>query len=748
MKRTVKKEYIAIAIMTSIIILVLIGMSFVYSVFMRNIFVEETSRTLDEIATQGVLLLQKQIDSECASLRGLAEIIGSDKELNEEVLFEKLKTIAKHDGFQTMGIVSAGGTLRLTTGQQIDISDRDYFKDAMRGLTTLSETIESRISGADSNIYSTPIYADGVIAGALIASHGTESYKRAMEITSFGGDGYAYVIRSNGDIVIGSPNAKSIQGIQNIFDPLIDSGKQNEEARKVIIEDLRKGKNGLIRVVTSSEKFVNYKSLGINDWYLYSVVPVSVMQVQTSKAMKSTYILCTGIVILLLGVLRYIAVLRKKSRIEIRNLAFVDQITGGNNLNRFKQIARELIEKYGDEKRYAIMVFDIDKFRYVNHMFGYATGNVVLVRICDFFKEALGDDETFARVSNDKFVVLISFDKHRNLVARLDRLCEKFNESNHIGTNNYEMHLSIGVFEIEDTRMEIDLMIDKASIPQKEVKGSNRTTYGFYDDTIKVRMQREFEIEERMGVALESGEFEPFYQPKYSVATGELVGAEALVRWRDPKLGLVPPNDFIPLFERNFFVVRLDIFMFESVCKQLRKWIEDGLPIFPVSVNLSRLHLYNPGFIGDYTEIADRYNIPYRFLELEVTESALFEDKELMLSLMDKLHKVGFSVSMDDFGSGYSSLNMLKDIPIDVLKIDREFFSDTSNHEKGKRIIKLIVEFAQTMQIQVVAEGVETKSQVEFLAEIGCDAAQGYFFAKPLVVADYEKLLQEKEKNK
>lgn len=743
MKRTIKKEYIIFAIMTPITILVLAVMAFIYSSYMLSIFEEETAQTLDEITTQSVQLLQKQIYGEGATLRGIAEIVGENSVLDNEELFTNLSSIAKHNGFQTMGIVDPSGLAKLTSGQQVDVSDRDYFKSAMRGLTTLSETIESRISGTSSNVYSTPIYCDSHISGVLIASHLASSYEQSMEISSFGGEGYAYIVRSNGDVVIGSPNAKSIEGMKNIFDPLINSGERNEAARLEIMDDFSNGKNGVARVTTTSDKFVDYKMLGVNDWYLYSVIPASIMQRQSSKAMTSTYILCASVVILLGVVMRYLASTKRKNRLEIRNLAFVDQITGGNNLNRFKQLVLELIEKYGDDMRYAIVVFDVDKFRYVNHMFGYETGNVVLIRISDFFKDNLGEDEAFARVSNDKFVILMSFDKHNNLIQRLDRLCEKFREKGCTGACNYEIHLSMGVYEIEDYRMNIDIMMDKASIPQKESKGDNKTTYSFYDDTIKGRMQREFDIENKMRKSLEDGEFEAYYQPKYSVKTKKLVGAEALVRWRDPVIGLVPPDDFIPLFERNGFVVKLDIFMFESVCKQIRSWMDSGLPFVPVSVNLSRLHLYNPNFINDYTEIADNYEIPYRYLELEVTESALFEDKKHMLALMDELHQVGFCVSMDDFGSGYSSLNMLKDIPIDVLKIDREFFSDTSNHEKGKRIIKLIVEFAQTMHIEVVAEGVETKSQIEFLAEIGCDTAQGYFFSKPLKSSDYEKILQE-----
>lgn len=218
------------------------------------------------------------------------------------------------------------------------------------------------------------------------------------------------------------------------------------------------------------------------------------------------------------------------------------------------------------------------------------------------------------------------------------------------------------------------------------------------------------------------------------------MGAEALVRWIHPVKGLIPPGQFIPLFEKNGFILKLEPYLWEEVCKNLKKWKDEGKKLVPISVNVSRLHLYNPGLQDIICGLADQYGIPRSILELELTESMFFEDMSNLSRVLNQLKVEGFTLDMDDFGSGYSSLNMLKNIPIDVLKIDREFFNETVATDKGKTVIKYTVAMAHELSMSVVAEGVETEVQAKFLLDVGCHVAQGFYFSKPMPTEEFERV--------
>ena len=252
-------------------------------------------------------------------------------------------------------------------------------------------------------------------------------------------------------------------------------------------------------------------------------------------------------------------------------------------------------------------------------------------------------------------------------------------------------------------------------------------------------------MESKMEKALAKGEFYVCYQPKYSTQDRKVVGAEALVRWKMNGESIVPPSDFIPLFESNGFIKELDKFVFEQVCKDVSAWLDKGLDVRPISVNLSQLQLYNPDFIKDYASILERYDLDSKYVQLELTETAMFDNPVVMAKIINQLHNMGFEVLMDDFGTGYSSLNMLKDADVDTIKIDKSFVDDIGNNQKVERIIATIISLVRSMNMRVVAEGVENEMQYKFLNLVECDEIQGFYFSKPIDAVSYEKLLEKKE---
>ncbi len=421
----------------------------------------------------------------------------------------------------------------------------------------------------------------------------------------------------------------------------------------------------------------------------------------------------------------------------------VDVLTGGRNKARFIDDARRLLRKTPAEKL-AVVLFDINKFKYVNDRLGYEEGDRMLVRLHKTVADNMDDGEIFARLSDDNFACVIKNAQDSEITARFNNIFAEFERRNSLFVK-YPVVFSAGVCRLGQCRdggkdIDLNIAIDRCKIAKRTLKGLHYSSIAFYDGKIREKALREKDYESIMPTALEQREFECYLQPKYGLKSRHIEGAEALIRWNSKEFGFVFPNEFIPLSEKNGFVVELDFFILEEVCRAMRRWIDDGKKPVVISVNQSRLHLNYDDYIWRLREIVDKYEIPYEYIELELTESVFIENSDKLLTIMQKLHDIGFKLSLDDFGSGYSSLNMLKDIPVDVVKIDREFFNGTVNSEKGRAVISTVVDLAKNLNMEVISEGVETLEQVEFLTEINCAMVQGYYFAKPMNMQAFEEL--------
>lgn len=326
------------------------------------------------------------------------------------------------------------------------------------------------------------------------------------------------------------------------------------------------------------------------------------------------------------------------------------------------------------------------------------------------------------------------------MLRRINDLCLHLS---HYHTNTgqvYKLALSLGIYEVDGETDDVVSMADRAYIARQTIKNKGDTAWAFYDGAVRDKLLHEKEIEGQMEKALLDGEFIAYYQPKYSTAEQKLIGAEALVRWQRSDGSIVSPSEFIPLFERNGFITKLDRHMFYSVCNQQMLWLQQGLKPLPVSVNMSRMCLYDPHLVDEYIEVLEECGLPPGYVEIELTESAIFENTEVMNGVIEALHKAGFKVLMDDFGTGYSSMVMLKDVNIDVLKLDKSFVDDIGD-ERSEKIISNIIYLAHSLQIEVIAEGVETEAQFVFLQSVGCDYIQGYYFGRPQPAAIFGELL-------
>ncbi|MEA5050005.1 MAG: EAL domain-containing protein [Oscillospiraceae bacterium] len=423
---------------------------------------------------------------------------------------------------------------------------------------------------------------------------------------------------------------------------------------------------------------------------------------------------------------------------EMRHAYEYDALTGLYNRTKFFVETQALLKRH-EQQQFALLRFDIDHFHLLNSFWGEEEGDRFLRFIARELEKVLADVQpcVYARLNADTFCVCAPYDREE-IGHRVEKLCGELAAYN----RNYLIEPSVGVYVIADRRQKIQTMVELATLAAKECKGKYLTFLRYYEPAMSEKVAREQEIVNEMQNALDSGQFEVYLQPKYNLKTERPYGAEALIRWRHPQHGLLSPGVFIPVFERNGFIGKVDFYMWERVCGLLRRWLDEGLEPAPVSVNVSRVNMYNPTLVETLTGLVEKYGLPARLLNLELTESAYMDNPEIMGKTVIALQEKGFTVMMDDFGSGYSSLNTLKDIPIDVLKIDMKFLS--GNVEVGRKecIMASIVHMAGWLKIPVIMEGVETLEQVNFLKSIGCGYVQGYFYAKPMPVEDYESLVR------
>lgn len=432
--------------------------------------------------------------------------------------------------------------------------------------------------------------------------------------------------------------------------------------------------------------------------------------------------------------------LNKRQNAKLNHLLYTDPLTGIANQSAFADRALYLLRD-NPSISYALVYFDINNFKYVNDAYGYETGDALLQAIAQYFDRHLSKNELCARINADHFALLTFNGEERDIsLTNRIRVCIDQAASDGIELNIADsLSYSFGIYQIVDHAEPVNSIMDKANIALKQAKNHEEMRTVSYNDALFAKLQRERQIEARMQSALQNAEFLVYLQPKVEISTNTMIGAESLVRWVSPEFGFLPPDEFIPLFEKNGFIAQLDFYVLDRVCRKMRQVIDDRLSdSFSISINLSRVTLYQDDFFERFTRIVERYKMPPSRIELEVTESAFIGNQEGILSVLERLKGMGFLIAMDDFGSGYSSLNLLKLLPIDVLKIDKQFLRESSKGDRSYRIIKCVIEMAKALDAQVVCEGVETKEQVDFLAQINCDIGQGYYFARPMAIADFE----------
>lgn len=736
-----KKNSFFITILLLLISLAFIAtISVVFNNIKKNVVIEIIS-SLSEEAEENAALIEKEIDAKFGVLQSFANELSSTGDEIAEI--RDMQSFVEVYNFKRMGFIDLNGIAKTTDGFEKDLSFREFYQIGLKGesfitaslLDTVGDHTEDMI-----NILSVPVYDNkGEIKGVLFATYLTEKFHETIFSDSFQGEGYTYIVAGDGD-VISSYGDGMQKEYDNIFVYKGDAVKYDDVTQEKVENEMREklSRVGIGVNEDNVKYFYCYKPLEIKsadmNWYIFSVEPKSVLDDRMHPIMRDIQFL----VVILIGILFMANIIylyyNVRRRQELFRLAYKDSITGGDNFSNFKEKAK----KYENTEGYVIAL-DISEFKLVNNVCGNARGDEVLKAIWDVILANCNDNEQAARVNADGFVIFWIESSKKTVTYRIEKLINEI-EGISEQLSVPRLYPVIGIRAVEKLD-DADKRYGEALRAKALVKNRRDRHYAFYDEIDYDTIVENKNLENGFEKALADKKFEVWYQPKFNSHTGKIVGSEALIRWRADDGSLISPGRFIPLFEKNGNIIRLDEYVFREVCRQQKEWQKEGIQILPVSVNISRFSLYYSNVVEKYERIINYYDVDHKYVQIEITESAIIENT-VIVELIQKFHDAGFDILLDDFGSGYSSLASLNQMPFDTIKLDKSLVDYVGN-ENGEKLLKFIVQLVQSLGMKITAEGVEYKEQLDFLENLNCDDIQGFYFSKPLMLADFSAKLTE-----
>ncbi len=680
----------------------------------------------------------------------LSQILG-DLEILRDTIYETGKITdeeSMRDFLDSKAITLGFSSLTLVDAEQKSYYDKHASYTDMMQYTGVRESLRGRsgVSVLDQGgvMYSIPVYRDEEIVGALVGIRDKETMQMLIRSNTFSGRGMTCITDREGNVIVPATNGAPFHQLREIM--INGSSPQVMSDRETMTQNMKMGRNGMLffALDDGSRLILSYNPLNTHGWVLMTIVPADIISHQTDIYIQQTLFIVGSILVLfVLLLLIYIHIFRSHYN-QLEQIAYVDSITGGKNNAAFQRKSRELIRKY-PPNTFTIVQINVKSFSLINEEYGSDAGNDTLCYIMSVLENNLNEEEVVSRGDADNFSLLFKEGNQESVQRRMDEIVAKLNNFNIGRAEPYRLILRQGAYIVDEPNTDITIMQDRALTAGKTWQDSDEGKCIFYDAVFTKQMQKEHELNDLFEVSLTNGAFRVFLQPKVRMIDGLPGGAEALIRWYYPDRGMIFPSDFIPLFERNGKICRLDLFVFQEVCKTLRRWIDNNMDVVPISINLSRQHFKRADFLAPFIELADAYQVPRNLIEMELTESTFFDDKSIehAKNQIQQIRDAGFSCSLDDFGAGYSSLGLLMEFDVDTIKMDRSFFVDIVK-PKTREIVASVIDLARSLGAPVVAEGIETEQQLEFLNNIGADCVmvQGYIFSRPLPIADFEIWLQ------
>lgn len=708
----------------------------------RGLYKNNISETLEVVNED----ISRDIEAHANFLATTSATFSAINDFHRYTICDTLEAVNTTDMFNDIYFVHKKNSLKYTRSGNVSNTDYSFYtSNGKSGIDEFYMFHDPESEDPSEVTYVYPVFVNGVEIGLLVGVDSAQNrFKSAFSTDKTTQVAETFIVKNSGYILAdGDQNTRLVDCIgKNFYTDVLVDVTGSEVSAAAITEEM------MLSLYDNYSGNVEFHGgLGESGYISYSeisntadtLVVFLLFNSEMNKIMRpmliESIITIMSLVVIMLIMFTIISRYAGAEQEKIHNLAYVDDLTNAPNVNAFKERARALLED-NEDLPYIVVSFDIQNFRYINEGYGHEKADVVLKALSRALQDSYTYNETFARVNADRFIAL-AVDDGRN-AERIEFIDGKIREATSNILLNYPIKIKTGIYFVKNKKEDVSSMMDKADLARKSIKSDSRGDLkAEYEDRLMEETRKRENIESRMEMALSSGEFVPFLQPKWNMAENKICGAEALIRWINPDGSIVPPGDFIPLFETNGFIEKVDFYMLERICAYIRKMLDEGREVFPISVNQSRFLMHDPEYVTKVKEILIKYKIPKHLIELEITETVFTYDKEHMLEVMNQLREFNVELSMDDFGSGYSSLSLLRDIPLDVLKIDRGFLDESSQSDSGRWILNKIVEMAEGLHLRVICEGVETEEHEKMLLDIGCIFAQGFKYSRPIPMSEF-----------
>lgn len=730
------KKFITIFIsLLAIVITVLICSYFIFFELESQL-----QHNLADVGKQNALALKNKIHSNHVLLEGLSENMHQQTPETIDETLQSFTIFLESYDLKRFAFCFSDGTSYATDGGVADLSYREFFMRGMEGKGSISGVLNDALDESHSlvNVMTIPVFDDqGNVEGVFGLTYDSQVFNESLQIECLDGHGYSCAFNNDGEIMVAMGN-DILHLSENIFSDVLGQDSRNEHAVEALKQKMSENQSHGGNVYLDDETYYYCTPVSLMDgdvtWYVLTLIPVKYLNTRVSPVQNSLYSMAFAVAILISIGSAFIILLSRDQKSMLLRYAYEDPLTKGPNLAKFTV---ELKKKHSLQGY--IVSMDITHFNNINIAAGKAAGDIMIHDIWQILFSEIREGEFAAHTQEDRFILFIYPEDKASLVEKLVRI------SNRISDHAKELqikgiHARYGIYLMQGQE-ELEDAISKARLAREQLKTQQKKCYIFYDEMNFEKLQQDQQLEDRFDEALAEGEFEVWYQPKYSVSTSMVVGSEALVRWRDKDGSLISPGRFIPLFEQNGMITKLDEHMFRSVCKQQVEWQKQGYKIYPVSINLSRTSLYYSDIADKYLAIMKDYGIDPENIQLEITETALQGTSDIR-GLLEKFRSTGIRILMDDFGTGYSSLSTLNMRCFDTLKLDKSLI-DHIGDQNGETLLYYVINMGQHLGLHITAEGVETYMQFDFLKENHCDDIQGFLFSKPLPADSFAEMLAE-----
>ncbi|MBS6676335.1 MAG: GGDEF domain-containing protein [Clostridiales bacterium] len=743
---TIEKHLKRMTVLVVVISLVILGAGGIVTLSLNRVRQEGIDNRIQGEVESYKEDLEQKIQTDFQIVYTLAAFLEFNQGLDKENFSRGLLESNNHNNFVRMGYFSKNGRgVRVTRGkdmetdvtlEEISPCMQEIVRSAWEGAEAFSgisydEKLEKDVIG-----YAVPVYRNGEIIGALVATEAADSLREMLNgETIFAGNGYIRLVDSQGNYVL--PYEE---------DSVFSGDYFSAEEKERIEETLQEGGNCFTSVRYNGNLFRIYiAATDIRDWNLFGIESVNEVNRFTSQMILITRIAFSLVlaVVILLVFYGYRA-LKKKNR-ELIQYAYYDPLTGAYNSEKFQQ---ELTEVMKGQEAWALAGMNIRQFKFINEIFGRNQADSLLCHVKEVMENNMEEEEYFCRNSADMFLMLLKTSDKKIIQERIRKIMGDISAFSANWRRNYEIQMYCGISLIpagwkKDTAT---MQTTHTMFALEKARTLPRNSIWFYDLELHQEEILQNYVESHMNQALEAGEFKMYLQPKFELKTGKLVGAETLVRWIPEDGKVIYPGQFIPIFERNGFCAALDMYMTEQVCRQLRRWRDENGQVVPVSVNQSKILFYEADYVERMEKLIKKYQVPAEWITLEILEGLAMENIDKLNQVILRLKKIGFRISMDDFGSGYSSLNILGNLRIDELKLDKGFFKELEGADRRRQtiIIEHIIEISKSLKISTVAEGIETEGDQQMVRDLDCDYGQGYYYCRPVPVEEFNEKYMKK----